>query len=437
MTAEQLAKPCNAESAGSARQLGCMADAVEQCAKANAELARENDRLKAELADLRASVNAKYWDGIREDNLRLEAELAEARERIRHFESTRVLDDAIARIFVLEARAKIDGGNLDVKDRKIADLEAKLAARETADAQRPKVTGDDLMVLKSLAYIDREKPHVRRAWSRAIAFIESFGANFAGGANAKLTFHSLQEQQKPWVKHNFGERPTVWPLLGLVEELGELCHSVLKDWQGIRTNEDHTAAAKDAIGDLVIFLSDYCSSRCFDLQQIVEDTWAKVQKRDWKADPKNGVSQGPDPSPPAANRRAECPECAVLRTQRDTTNDILSEANRQHAEALRCDVTAGQLRILRGITQENRDSMPIEMNDAEIEAVTAAVAFITNFAGGADAKIGSVGYHDVDEFYREEDAAQRPTGLSTGGHSNGFCTWSEPGPAAAESEIKP
>ena len=53
MTAEQLAKPCNAESAGSARQLGCMADAVEQCAKANAELARENDRLKAELAAAR------------------------------------------------------------------------------------------------------------------------------------------------------------------------------------------------------------------------------------------------------------------------------------------------------------------------------------------------------------------------------------------------
>jgi len=357
VTAEQLAKPCNAESAGSARQLGCMADAVEQCAKANAELARENDRLKAELAE----------------------------------------------------------------------------------ARRCDVTADQLRILRGITQENRDSMPIEmndaeiEAVTAAVAFI----TNFAGGADAKLTLHSLQEQQKPWVKHNFGERPTVWPLLGLVEELGELCHAVLKDWQGIRTNEDHTAAAKDAIGDLVIFLSDYCSSRCFDLQQIVEDTWAKVQKRDWKADPKNGVSQGPDPSPPAANRRAECPECAVLRTQRDTTNDILSEANRQHAEALRCDVTAGQLRILRGITQENRDSMPIEMNDAEIEAVTAAVAFITNFAGGADAKIGSVGYHDVDEFYREEDAAQRPTGLSTGGHSNGFCTWSEPGPAAAESEIKP
>lgn len=38
----------------------------------------------------------------------------------------------------------------------------------------------------------------------------------------------LQEEQKPWVKHNFGDRPSWMPLLGAVEELGELAHAHLK-----------------------------------------------------------------------------------------------------------------------------------------------------------------------------------------------------------------
>lgn len=99
-----------------------------------------------------------------------------------------------------------------------------------------------------------------------------------------LTFRALQDQQRPWVKHNFGDRPAYYPLLGAVEELGELAHAHLKQEQGIRTTEDHEANAKDAVADTIIFLADYCSSRGWDLQEIVEVTWADVRKRDWKAD---------------------------------------------------------------------------------------------------------------------------------------------------------
>ncbi len=106
-----------------------------------------------------------------------------------------------------------------------------------------------------------------------------------------LTFRKLQDEQRPWVKHNFDGRPPYFPLLGTMEELGELAHAHLKQEQGIRTNEDHEAKAKDAVGDIIICLADYCTARGFDLQEIVETTWAEVKKRDWKADARNGVAK--------------------------------------------------------------------------------------------------------------------------------------------------
>lgn len=98
----------------------------------------------------------------------------------------------------------------------------------------------------------------------------------------------LQSELIPWVQHNFGARPSWMPLLGAVEELGELAHAHLKEAQGIRTSEDHDAKAKDAVGDVIVFLADYCNSRGWDLEQIVIDAWEVAKKRDWKKDPVNG-----------------------------------------------------------------------------------------------------------------------------------------------------
>lgn len=95
----------------------------------------------------------------------------------------------------------------------------------------------------------------------------------------------LQTEQVPWVKHNFGDRPSWMPLLGAVEELGELAHAHLKQAQGIRVSEDHDAKAKDAVADVVIYLADYCTARGYDLESLVMDTWDKVKQRDWKAHP--------------------------------------------------------------------------------------------------------------------------------------------------------
>jgi len=94
----------------------------------------------------------------------------------------------------------------------------------------------------------------------------------------------LQNEVRPWATRNFGKRKReAWkPLVGLMEEVGELSHAHLKQVQRVRMDEDHEAKAKDAIGDIVIFLIDYCDLRGWDIQQLVEQTWRKVKQRDYR-----------------------------------------------------------------------------------------------------------------------------------------------------------
>ena len=58
-----------------------------------------------------------------------------------------------------------------------------------------------------------------------------------------------------WQRKNFGEPNTNHMILGVTEEVGELCHAELKQQQGIRNNEDHVANQKDAVGDILIYLT--------------------------------------------------------------------------------------------------------------------------------------------------------------------------------------
>lgn len=76
---------------------------------------------------------------------------------------------------------------------------------------------------------------------------------------SKLDWKMLVDQRNDWTQKNFppydGEIPGNDSVLGCIEELGELAHAHLKNKQGIRgTPEEHEVAAKDAIGDLVIYL---------------------------------------------------------------------------------------------------------------------------------------------------------------------------------------
>jgi NTP pyrophosphatase (non-canonical NTP hydrolase) len=69
----------------------------------------------------------------------------------------------------------------------------------------------------------------------------------------------------------------------VMEELGELCHSFLKQEQGIRLEEDHRDKMADAVADIVIFLADFCEREGFLFQGLMETVLPKVLKRDWVA----------------------------------------------------------------------------------------------------------------------------------------------------------
>jgi NTP pyrophosphatase (non-canonical NTP hydrolase) len=104
-----------------------------------------------------------------------------------------------------------------------------------------------------------------------------------------LTLTRLQREHAKWVEHNFPGQESWVPLLGAVEELGELAHAHIKSHQGIRGSaEKHEAKGRDAIGDVLIYLAHYATNRGWDLQQLMEETWAEVIQRDWIKDPLKG-----------------------------------------------------------------------------------------------------------------------------------------------------
>lgn len=168
-----------------------------------------------------------------------------------------------------------------------------------------------------------------------------------------MNLTQLQEEMKPWVQHNFGDRPASQPLRGIIEELGELqealheadnekvmdavadciifmadycncrgysmerielcrvnewvtpyhgsaglvlvilgmlAHHDLKKEQGIRVNEDHDALIQQQLGRILDYLCTILALRGIsEYMSVVEKTWNKVKQRDWKAKPATGV----------------------------------------------------------------------------------------------------------------------------------------------------
>lgn len=106
---------------------------------------------------------------------------------------------------------------------------------------------------------------------------------------APFSLATLQREQAEWARRNFGEQPAWCSVVGAMEELGELAHALLKSQQGIRgTDEEHRAAAADAVADVIVFLAGFCSATKIDLEKTVRETWGEVKQRDWAKDRKNG-----------------------------------------------------------------------------------------------------------------------------------------------------
>jgi hypothetical protein len=73
-----------------------------------------------------------------------------------------------------------------------------------------------------------------------------------------MRFEELTKAVGEWSHRNFGEKQN--PYLGLVEELGELAHCLLKREQGIRGYDNPSyfiGEYMDAIGDMCIYAANY------------------------------------------------------------------------------------------------------------------------------------------------------------------------------------
>lgn len=107
-----------------------------------------------------------------------------------------------------------------------------------------------------------------------------------------LNLSDLQAEVKNWSYFNFGEdegpEASMKPLIGVQEELGELSHCVLKTVQKVRTSEDHKHNSKDAVGDIMIYLIDFCNRWGVSLEECITIAWNEVKERNWKYSPTDG-----------------------------------------------------------------------------------------------------------------------------------------------------
>ena len=104
-----------------------------------------------------------------------------------------------------------------------------------------------------------------------------------------FSIKELQQEVTEWSRRNFPNNKPYHPLLGVGEEVGELMHAHLKMEQQIRVNEDHKAEQIDAVGDLFIYLLDYCSRTNINAEEAIINTWQEVKKRDWTKNKNDGI----------------------------------------------------------------------------------------------------------------------------------------------------
>lgn len=106
------------------------------------------------------------------------------------------------------------------------------------------------------------------------------------------SFSLKQSQTKLWewqcdqfgVSHESGMHFA----LGMSEEVGEVCHTILKAHQGIREGAnglDLTQLADD-VADVFIYGMQLLSFYDIDAETEIEKVIQKVTKRDWKNNPK-------------------------------------------------------------------------------------------------------------------------------------------------------
>lgn len=81
--------------------------------------------------------------------------------------------------------------------------------------------------------------------------------------NQIVNLVAMQADQIEWSTRNFGQQPPHRPMLGIIEELCELEEAQLGD-----ADETTEASVLDAVGDVSIYMLDYCGKRGWSMQEL-------------------------------------------------------------------------------------------------------------------------------------------------------------------------
>ena len=155
-------------------------------------LAQERDNARERITELETSRSDHLNDP--DQIASLEAELAdnamlEALRRARQQRDiARFNEDALRDRLATSEKELFEWRELaETVERHNGCLHSQLTGRDRADAQRPKVTAKEIELLRGMIDdVGEWDPEELVALESTIAFIESFGANFAGGADAKI-----------------------------------------------------------------------------------------------------------------------------------------------------------------------------------------------------------------------------------------------------------
>lgn len=104
----------------------------------------------------------------------------------------------------------------------------------------------------------------------------------------------LQDELHAWRMYNFPDCTPEDQFMGMVEEMGEIAHAMLKWKQGIRIENsiEATSKVRDGVADLTIFMMGLCSLFGWDFMELVASVARdEVMHRDWIRYPKNGLSE--------------------------------------------------------------------------------------------------------------------------------------------------
>ena len=101
-----------------------------------------------------------------------------------------------------------------------------------------------------------------------------------------------QQQLADWQERNFGihDDDLLKCALGMAEEVGEVCHHILKGTQKIRegVNGIDRKEVADGVADTLIYGLQILSKLGMDAEQEIAEIIEKVLKRDWVNNPSRG-----------------------------------------------------------------------------------------------------------------------------------------------------